>query len=63
MLNKNGISDTIKYIDVMRADGTPIYPNGYFEQLRQADMLMAEIARGTPKEVLNKHYGKKRVKR
>ncbi len=49
MLDENGISDTIKCIDVMRADGTPIYPKGYFEQLRQADMLMAEISREKPK--------------
>ena len=54
----------VKYIDIMRADGTPIYPKGYFEKLRKADMLMAEIARGkSAKEALNERYGKKRVKR
>lgn len=32
------------------SNGTPIYPKGYFEQLRQADMLMAEISREKPKQ-------------
>ena len=30
------------------SDGMPIYPEGYFEQLRILDMLMVEISRELP---------------
>ena len=33
---------------IKRADGTPIYPEGYFEQLQTADMLMVDLSREKP---------------